>query len=102
MKLDAKAFLAILIVIGVFVILGIYVLQQRSPEAVVAAILSGALTGVVAFYFGQHNGTVTALATTATSLATQALDKRQPPVLLPVTLTAVVPPPAPERAAPAG
>jgi uncharacterized membrane protein YjjB (DUF3815 family) len=104
MKLDAKSLLATLIVLGTFTILGIYVYKGTAPDAVIASILSGALVGVVGFYFGHQNGTVTALASTATSLATQALDKRQPPVVLPVTLTAVMPPPAtpPERAAPAG
>jgi hypothetical protein len=94
-RLDAKALLAILIVFGTFVILGIYVYQGRAPEAVVAAILSGSLSGVVAFYFGHQNGSTSALATAATQLAAQAIEKRQPPLVLPVTLTAAPAPPAP-------
>src|SRR6266567_1015474 len=80
MKLDAKATLAILIV------LGIYVYQGRAPDAVTAAILSGALMGVVAFYFGHQNGTTSALAGAATQLAAQALEKRQAPIVLPLAV----------------
>ena len=102
MKVDAKAVLAFLIVIGTFSILGIYVYKGTAPDAVIASICSGALVGVVGFYFGHQNGSVTALANTATQLAAQAMEKRQAPLQLPVTLTASAPAAVPGPVAPAG
>jgi len=92
MKLDAKSLLAILIVLGTFGILGIYVYEGKAPDAVIASILSGALVGVVGFYFGHQNGTVTALAATATQLATTAIASQQSsPVVATVPLVATIP-----------
>jgi len=90
MKLDAKSVLAFLIVLGVFAILGMYVYQGKAPDAVIASILSGALVGVVGFYFGHQNGTVTALASTATQLASQAMQQTAP-VTIPVKVIPVHP-----------
>jgi len=94
MKLDAKSLLAILIVLGTFGILGIYVYEGKAPDAVIASILSGALVGVVGFYFGHQNGTVTALAATATQLATTAIaqqSQQSSPVVATVPLVATIP-----------
>ena len=76
MNFDMKAVLAILIVIGCFGLLGIYVLRQETPDGVIIAIVAASLSGVVAFYFGHQNGTITALATSAAQLAGQAIEKR--------------------------
>lgn len=71
MKIDSKSIIAGMVILGCFALLGIYVWQNRTPDAVVAAIIGGALMGVVNFFFGHLNGTVTGLAQAAAQLANQ-------------------------------
>ena len=67
----AQSIIAVLVVIGSFVIIGAYIIENRSPDGYVIAIVAGSLSGVLGFYFGHSNGTTSALATAATTLANQ-------------------------------
>lgn len=98
--IDAKAVLGFLVIVGSFVILGIYVFKGQVPDAAIAAIVSGAFSGVMAYYFGHQNGSTSALATAAAQLANQAIEKRTPTLAaLPVTVVAAAPsPPTPSSA----
>jgi membrane associated rhomboid family serine protease len=70
--IDAKAVIAVLVIIGCFAIIGIYVFRAQVPDGFVIAIVSGAISAILGFYFGHANGTTTTLATAATNLATAA------------------------------
>lgn len=95
MKLDVKGIIAILVILGVFAIIGVYVYRGQAPDAVVASLASGALMAVISFYFGHVNGAATALANQAAQLASQAITASTqrragdpPTVQAPVTVVA--------------
>jgi hypothetical protein len=71
-NLDARAVLSYLVVVAAFVVIGIYVFENRPIEAVVAAILSSSVSGVLSFYFGTKNGATTAMMAATTALANRA------------------------------
>lgn len=72
MKLDIKGVIAIIVVVGCFGLIAPYVIRGTVPDALVLAFVTGALMLILGFYFGHLNGTQTALANSAVSLATQA------------------------------
>lgn len=72
MKVDVKGAIAILVVIGCFGLIAPYVIRNEVPDGLVLTFVSGALMLILGFYFGHLNGTQTALANSAVSLATQA------------------------------
>jgi hypothetical protein len=98
MKIDIKGVIAILVVLGCFGMLGIYLYQGKPLEPGIAAVIAGAFNLVLGFYFGHLNGAQEAQTTAALKLAQQALVAVQqrragdPPV---VTAPAVVVPPIP-------
>lgn len=67
----AQSVIAILVVASSFIVIIAYVFLNRIPDGYVIAIVSGALSGVTGFYFGHANGTTSALAVAATTLANQ-------------------------------
>jgi hypothetical protein len=101
MKLDVKGAIAILVVIGTFVIVGVpYIAYNRSPDHDVLLFASAALMLVLGYFFGHINGTQTALTNNAVQLVQQALEKRAQPITLPVVATVPVQPaPGPPQAA---
>lgn len=92
--MDSKAILATLTVVVSFGLLGIYVFRDQAPDVVIVAIAAGAISGVLSYYFGAHNGAVTGLASAATNisnlaaqLASQAIEKRAQPAAAVVVAT---------------
>jgi hypothetical protein len=79
MNLDVKGLLAVVIVVLSFLLVAldvyvrIFVRGGETLDPAVIGISSGAIFGVVAFYFGHANGTVTALAQSAAALSQTAV-----------------------------
>ena len=73
MSFDVKGIIAVLVIIGSFGLIGIYVERSQVPDATIVAFVSLPLGAVIGFYFGHINGAATALANNATSLASQAI-----------------------------
>lgn len=98
-QVDIKGLIAVLVIIGSFGLIGIYVLRGQVPDATVVGIVSLPLGAVIGFYFGHINGAATALANQTTLLANQALTaslaRRQGDTTVtgPVTVTTSAPPP---------
>jgi hypothetical protein len=102
-NLDARAVLSYLVVVAAFVVIGIYVLENRPIEAVVAAILSSSVSGVLSFYFGTKNGATTAMMAATTALANRAgptvpANDPNAPTVAPAPPPAAPPPPPPPPA----
>ncbi len=96
MKLDVKGVLALLVVIGAFVVVGLpYVLYGRAPDHDVLLFANGAQLLVLGWYFGHFNGTQTALTNSALQLAQQAIEKRAAPTVPLVAAVAAAPVPGP-------
>lgn len=72
MHIDVKGIIAVLVVVGCFGLIAPYVIRDQVPDALVLAFTTGALMLILGFYFGHLNGTQTALANSAVSLASQA------------------------------
>jgi hypothetical protein len=72
-NIDVKGIVAVLVVLGSFGLMGVDVVQGKTPDAVTIGFSSGALMLVLGFYFGHINGAATALASNATALAAQAI-----------------------------
>jgi hypothetical protein len=72
MTFDIKGIVAVLVVIGSFGLIGIYVLEGHVPDATVAGIVGTALGLVLGFYFGHVNGSTQAAANQAAQLSLQA------------------------------
>jgi hypothetical protein len=96
--MDSKGILAILVTLGCFLLLGLYVIRGEQPPDVILLIVSSSLAGVLAYYFGAHNGNITGLANAATQvsamaaqLANQAIEKRQQTTTVLVTPTEAPP-----------
>ena len=70
---EVKGAIALLVIIGSFLIMGIYVIRGEIPDATVVAFLSLPLGAVIGFYFGHINGQATALANSAIQLSNQAI-----------------------------
>lgn len=107
--LDVKGLVAVLVVIGAFILMGIPVAENRTLDTANVAFSSGALMLVLGFYFGHINGAATALANNATALAAQAItavgqrragDPTPPsvPGMVPVAVVVTNPPAAPPAA----
>jgi len=77
---DSKSAIALVVITGCFTLLGIYVWEGRVPDAVIAAIVAGALSGVVNFFFGQHNGTMSGQLAASTQLAQALIAQLQGPL----------------------
>lgn len=73
MTFDVKGAIAILVIVGSFGLLGIYVFRGQVPDATVVAFVALPLGAVIGFYFGHINGAATALSNNATELARSAL-----------------------------
>jgi hypothetical protein len=67
--LSTQGVLAIITLLGAFLIMGIYVWRGESPDATVTGLISLPLGAVIGFFFGHSNGTTSALANAATALA---------------------------------
>lgn len=93
---NSKTVIAVLVLVFSFGLLAFSMyLGNGKPDEVVASIASGAIVGVVGFFFGHQNGTQTALASSAVQLAQQAIEKRGA-TLVPVgTLAIAQAPPGP-------
>lgn len=95
---DVKGIIAVLVIIGSFGLIGIYVERGQVPDATIVAFVSLPLGAVIGFYFGHINGAATALANSAIDLSTQAIaassQRRSGDTTVsgPATVT-VVPPP---------
>jgi hypothetical protein len=95
MKLDVRAALAILVVLGAFLIVGVpYVAFGRAPDKDVLLFANGAQLLVLGYFFGHINGAQTALTNSAVQLAQQAIEKRQQPSGVPIVATLPVSPAA--------
>lgn len=99
-----KGAIALTVILGSFALIGVYVVRGQVPDATVVGMLSLPVGAVLGFYFGHINGSATALAQAATSLAISAqatVEKRvplpagatPPPIVVPPAV--VVPPPPP-------
>jgi hypothetical protein len=67
--LSTQGVLAIITLLGAFLIMGVYVWRGESPDATVTGLISLPLGAVIGFFFGHSNGTTSALANAATALA---------------------------------
>lgn len=76
MTFDLKGIVAVLVVLGSFGLIGIYVLQGRVPDVAILGFCGTSTGMVLGFYFGHLNGSQTALASSAVQLAQQAIEKR--------------------------
>ena len=72
MTIDVKGIVAVLVVLGSFALMGEYVIRGQVPDATVAGVVGTSLGLVLGFYFGHVNGSVSALASQASSLNQQA------------------------------
>lgn len=106
MNVGAKDLIALVVLILSFGLLVPYVVRGQVPPDVILLITAPAIMGVLAYYFGAHNGNITGLAASAVQvsnmaaqLAQQALEKRTAPTtaVLPVAVV-----PATAAAAPPG
>jgi hypothetical protein len=66
---NAQAIIGVMVVLSCFILMAIYVVQGRAPDAVIAGLIGTALGAVLGFFFGHANGTTSALAVAATALA---------------------------------
>jgi hypothetical protein len=71
--IDMKGVIAALVVLASFAMLGAYVWQGKAPDAVIIAVISGALNLILGFYFGHMNGSASAMTNTALSMSNQAV-----------------------------
>jgi hypothetical protein len=71
--IDVKGIVAVLVVVGSFGLIGVYVVQGKTPDTAILAVCGTSLGLVLGFYFGHINGAATALANSATELAAQAI-----------------------------
>jgi hypothetical protein len=67
--ISTQGVLAIITMLGAFVLMGIYVARGQAPDATVVGLIALPLGAVVGFFFGHSNGTTSALAVAATALA---------------------------------
>jgi len=96
---DAKTLIAVLVVTGSFCLLGIYVVQNRTPDQLVGYVIAGALSYVLGFFFGQHNGVLSGQLQASSQLAQALIAQMQqmsapPPAPLPAKVTTIIEPPA--------
>lgn len=70
---DVKGVVAVLVVIGAFLLMVIPIAENRVPDTASVGFASGGLMLVLGFYFGHINGAATTLANSATALAAQAI-----------------------------
>lgn len=68
-----KGVVAVLVVLGSFGLIGIDVVQGKSPDTAVLGVCGTAMGLVLGFYFGHINGAATALANSAITLSAQAI-----------------------------
>src|SRR6267378_2693781 len=73
MTIDVKGIVAVLVVVGSFGLIGIDVVQGKTPDTAVLGVCGTALGLVLGFYFGHINGAATALANSAVELSNQAI-----------------------------
>jgi hypothetical protein len=66
---SVQGVLAIIVVIGDFIVMGLYIALNRSPDGYIIALVSGSFFAVTGFFFGHANGSTSALAVAATALA---------------------------------
>jgi hypothetical protein len=70
-EFNVQGVIAITVIVGSFLLVGVYVIRGETPDAVIIGLVSGAVMAILGFYFGHSNGTTSALATAATTLANQ-------------------------------
>lgn len=70
-EFNVQGVIAVIVVVGSFALVGVYVIRGTQPDAVIIGLVSGAVMAILGFYFGHSNGTTSALATAATTLANQ-------------------------------
>lgn len=86
-KLDSKALIAALVILGAFALVGIFVIDGRPLDsgsgAALVIFVASPLGTIIGFYFGAHNGNISGMATATSQLAAltsqlanQALEKR--------------------------
>jgi hypothetical protein len=96
---DAKTLIAMLVVTGCFCLLGIYVFENRAPDQLVGYIVAGAMSGILGFFFGQHNGAISGQLQASSQLAQLLMSQLQqlppplPPAPLPAKVTTIIEPP---------
>ncbi len=98
--MQAKDVIAALTLVCCFAILAPYVIRAAVPPDVILLIVAPAIAGVLAYYFGAHNGNITGLAASAVqvsnmaaTLASQAIEKRQVPAATVLVQPAAAPDP---------
>jgi membrane protein YqaA with SNARE-associated domain len=82
MKMDSKTLVALVVLIGTFVLLGIYAWRGQTPDAVMVAVVGPLAGGAAGYFFGRVNG-----ATEANLLAILQ-DRRAGVTTIPVQVTA--------------
>lgn len=70
-EFNVQGVIAVIVIVGSFALVGVYVIRGQQPDAVIIGLVSGAVMAILGFYFGHSNGTTSALATAATTLANQ-------------------------------
>lgn len=92
-SINIQGVIAVLVVIGCFALLGVYVVRGQAPDGVVIAVVSGSIMAVLGFYFGHANGTTSALAAaaTVTAMAATNLVNQTKIAPVPAVTTTVVP-----------
>jgi hypothetical protein len=88
-----KDVIALVVLVLSFGLLVPYVVTATVPPDVILLIAAPAISGVLAYYFGAHNGNITGLAASAVQvsnmaaqLASQAIEKRSAAQAAPQTV----------------
>jgi len=84
--MSAKDVIALAVLFLSFGALAPYIIRSEVPPDVILLIAAPSIAGVLAYYFGAHNGNITGLAASAVQvsnmaaqLASQAIEKRNAP-----------------------
>ena len=83
---DSKTLVAIIVLLGTFVLLGVYVFKGQSPDPVIVGVVAPLAGAAVGYFFGRANGT-------AEASLMQVLNERRATIAqLPVQVIPTVPP----------
>jgi hypothetical protein len=86
MQLDSKTLVAIIVLLGTFILLGSYAWRGTTPDAVMVAVISPLAGAAVGYFFGRANGTAEA------NLLAVLNERRSNITQLPIQVTPIVPP----------
>lgn len=54
--IDPKTVIAILVIIGGFLLLGVYAIRNETPDPVIIAVVAPLMGSAVGYFFGRVNG----------------------------------------------